>query len=447
MSITLVNAKKLWRACPKWLATTLAVSAISAGILGGSLALFLNSKPFQKREFSADEASAFTKEERISALSAGLPDLTRPVNILVLGTIVLSSDRPALAKPEDRYFRQISNDLDGHSDAILLIRFDPIKQNITAISIPRDTLTFVPEVGMTKINTANFVGGAPLAARTVSKLLGGVQIDRYVRVNVRGFSQLIDVLGGLEVYVPRDMQYQDDSQRLYINLKAGKQILDGDKAMQYIRFRQDDLGDIGRVQRQQAFIRALIEQKLNLETVLKIPEILEVLHENLDTNLTVEEMLALGNFAVKVGRQNTRLLMLAGRFSTTAEYSLSYWLVDETAVARIMSEYFDAPITDFKALPPTDQLRLAVQDSLQDPQRIASLQKRLVDLGYSQVQSVPDPTLPPLETTQIIAQNGDRASAEALQRALGFGEVVVESTGYIYSDITVRLGKDWQPSP
>jgi cell envelope-related transcriptional attenuator len=189
-------------------------------VLGTGLAFFLHSKPFQKRQFSAEEAAAFNKEERISALAAGLPDLTRPINILVLGTIVLSSDRPALANPDDRYFRQIGSDLDGHSDAILLIRFDPVKQKIAAISIPRDTLTLVPDLGMTKINTANFVGGAPLAARTVSKLLGGVPIDRYVRINVQGFNQLIDALGGVEVYVPKDLKYQDDSQRLYINLKA-----------------------------------------------------------------------------------------------------------------------------------------------------------------------------------------------------------------------------------
>jgi len=418
-------------------------------VLGTGLAFFLHSKPFQKRQFSAEEAAAFNKEERISALATGLPDLTRPVNILVLGTIVLSSDRPALANPDDRYFRQIGSDLDGHSDAILLIRFDPVKQKIAAISIPRDTLTLVPDLGMTKINTANFVGGAPLAARTVSKLLGGVPIDRYVRVNVQGFNQLIDALGGVEVYVPKDLKYQDDSQRLYINLKAGKQVLNGDKAVQYMRFRQDDLGDIGRVQRQQAFIRALIEQKLNIETVAKIPEILNILHDNLDTNLTVEEMLALGSFAAKVGRKDTRLLMLPGRFSTTSEYSLSYWLADEQAVQRMMYEHFDSPIADLKALQPANwqNLRLTVQDSLHDPHRIDAVQKQLMQLGYSQVQSMDNPELPVLLKTQIIAQNGDRASAEAIQQALGMGEVVVESTGYIYSDVTIRLGKDWQPSP
>ncbi len=436
-------------ACPKWLVTTLTVSALTAGVLGTSLVFFLNSKPFQKREFSAEEASAFNKEERISALAAGLPDLTRPVNILVLGTVVLSSDRPALANPDDRYFKQIDSDLDGHSDAILLIRFDPVKQKIAAISIPRDTLVLVPNMGMTKINSANFVGGAPLSARTVSKLLGGIPIDRYVRVNVQGFNQLIDALGGVEVYVPKDLKYQDDSQRLYINLKAGKQVLDGNKAVQYMRFRQDDLGDIGRVQRQQAFIRALIEQKLNIETVAKIPEILDILHKNLDTNLTVEEMLALGGFAAKVGRKDTRLLMLPGQFSNTAEYSLSYWLVDEQAMLRLMYEHFDSPIADLKALQPTNlqNLRLAVQDSLGDPQRTKAMQKQLRQLGYSQVQSINNPELPALAKTQIIAQNGDRSSAEAIQQALGIGEVVVESTGYIYSDVTIRLGKDWQPSP
>jgi LCP family protein required for cell wall assembly len=103
------------------------------------------------------------------------------------------------------------------------------------MSIPRDTRTYV-RGSLTKLNEANRYGGPSLAAESVSDLLGGVAIDRYVRINVQGVEKLVDALGGVTVNVPKDMKYQDDSQHLYINLKAGEQTLTGDQALQFLRF-------------------------------------------------------------------------------------------------------------------------------------------------------------------------------------------------------------------
>lgn len=435
-----------WRS--KRLMIILSVIAVVAGTMGAGLALFLRSRPFQKSELTPEEAQAFNKDGRdISELVAGLPKLTRPVNVLILGTVVLSNDRPSFSRPDDRFFRQIDNNLDGQSDAILLLRVDPDRGKVTAISIPRDTRADIPGLGVGKINSANFAGGIMMSARAVSKLLGGVQIDRFVRVNVSGFNKLIDALGGVEVHVPKDMKYQDDSQRLYINLKAGKQILDGNKAVQYMRFRQDDLGDIGRVQRQQAFLRALIQQKLTLETVVKLPEIFEVLKENLDTNLTIEEMLALANFAAKVGRNDTNFLMLPGRFSTTSEFTLSYWLVNEQAVAHLMREYFDVfPSLAVKSNKPTpENIRIAIQDSRPQPSSASrTLQQTLIQQGYALVSLADSQEVVPQAQTQIIAQGGDQSAAILVQKAIGRGEVVIESTGVLDSDVTIRIGRDWE---
>ncbi|MFN3926147.1 MAG: LCP family protein [Pseudanabaenaceae cyanobacterium] len=445
MTPTPIAVKKSWFNPARKLLLSLAIITVIAGSIGGGLVVFLRSRPFQKIQDT--EAAAFTKEQEISRLAEGLPTIARPVHILVLGTIVLTADRPSLAQPNDRYFRQIDHDLDGHSDAILLVRLDPEQRKISILSIPRDTLVDIPSVGRGKINTANFMGGVMLSARTVSQLLGGTRIDRYVRLNVRGFSQLIDILGGVEVYVAKDMKYQDDSQRLYINLKAGRQVLNGDQAVQYMRFRQDDLGDIGRVQRQQAFLRALIEQKLNVETVVKLPDILQVLQHNLDTNLSVEEMLAVANFAAQIGKKDTRLYMLPGRFSGN-EYYISYWLVDQPALARLINQNFQATMpTPIQAGDP-QQARIVIQDSLlPQTERNPRLQRALTQLqqaGYQFTSTLPSPEVPPLERTLIIAQSGDRQLAEAVQQALGRGEIRIEATGVLESEVTVRLGKDWQ---
>ena len=188
--------------------------------------------------------------------------MSRPVNILVLGIKVLTVDVPH-EKHEDLGYHALVNSFTGLSDSMLLLRFDPNRDYVSVLSIPRDTKTVVPGRGVTKINSANYHGGPALAAESVSNLLSDVTIDRYIRVNVQGIEKLIDALGGVNVYVPQDMKYTDHSQHLYINLKKGQQYLDGNKALQFLRFRYDAYGDIGRVQRQQTFMRALVEEALS----------------------------------------------------------------------------------------------------------------------------------------------------------------------------------------
>ncbi len=178
---------------------------------------------------------------------------------------------------------------------MLLLRFDPTTNKLTALSIPRDTRTEVEGRGVTKINTANVVGGPALSAKTTSELLNDVTIDRYIRINVQGVEKLLDAFGGVTVYVPKDMKYQDDSQHLYINLKAGKQHLNGNQALQLLRYRHDENGDIGRIQRQQMVMRSLMEQTISPATIGRIPQILSVVQSHIDTNLSMEELMALAS--------------------------------------------------------------------------------------------------------------------------------------------------------
>ncbi len=433
----------------KWLFVVMALVAVASGGLGASLALMMNSKPFQK-PLTAQEAAVFNQEGSMTAGGAGLPSLTRPVNILVMGTIMLTSDLPgAPAQTKDRYLEQLDNNLNGMSDAMLLIRFDPETRRVSVLSIPRDTRVAIQGVGTTKINFANYSGGAALAAQTVSRTLGDITIDRYVRLNVSGFGKLIDTLGGVDVYVPKLMKYQDDSQHLYISLKAGQQRLNGARAIQYMRYRHDDLGDIGRVQRQQSFFRALIEQKMKPDTILKTPEIMSVLKENIDTNLSVEEILALGYFITQVQRQDVKMLMLPGRFANPGEFdTLSYWVFDQRLTRKLLDRHFGVPLPPRKddstaeAAPPV--MRIAVQDSYAQPEGVKRATVRLSKSGYEQVFPAPEqPWHRPIPKTQIIAQGGDREAAEKVREALGLGEVLVESTGILESDVTVRIGQDW----
>jgi LCP family protein required for cell wall assembly len=432
----------------KWTLFVVLFVALLSGGLGAGLAFVLSSRPFQQRQLSADEAAVFNRNSNgMTSAIAGVPTLTRPVNILILGAIILTSDLPdAQSKPKVKYLAEVDDNFNGMSDAMLLIRFDPATQKVAVLSIPRDTRVDIQGVGKTKINFANYVGGAPLSAQTVSQVFGDIPIDRYIRFNVNGFGKLIDALGGVDLYVPKKMKYQDDSQHLYINLNAGQQKLNGSKAIQYMRYRHDDLGDIGRVQRQQAFFRAFIDQKLKPDSITKFPEILAIVKDNIDTNLSVEEFLALAGYTSKVDRKNIQMHMAPGRFSNPGEFdNLSYWILDNRKLSKIMNQSFGIVKKADPSLEEstTQNLRIAIQDSMSQPEGSKKATTVLSKAGYAQVFPASDRWTKPLAKTQIVAQNGDRESAEKLREALGIGEVVIESTGDIESDITVRVGKDW----
>ncbi|PZV09796.1 MAG: LytR family transcriptional regulator [Leptolyngbya sp.] len=359
--------------------------------------------------------------------------VSRPVNILVMGI-----DRVPTAAPGSREI------FSGRSDTMLLLRVDPDTDSISLLSMPRDTQVEIPRVGTTKINDANVQGGATLAARTVSSVLNGVQIDRYLRVSTEAFRELVDLMGGVEVYVPKPMVYEDKTQKLKINLSPGKQVLNGAQAEQFARFRNDDLGDIGRVQRQQALLKALRKQLTSPTVIPRIPSLVQAMQKYIDTNLTVEEMLALVSAGRKLGDGNFKMVMLPGRFSSPDEFRASYWIMDPTGRDRVMKQYFDiAPLSpSLEGDASTNTLRISIQNASRNPNAASQLSQRLIALGFPNVFITAD-WADKQATTQVIAQRGDLQAAQVLQQQLGLGVVDANSTGDLEADITIRVGDDW----
>ena len=432
------------------------VSAVSAAV-GAFLAVALSTaSPLQQAQLSNEEQKVFSKAETVTAKNLNLPELKRPVNILVLGIKVISSDleeKGVKYEKQDVGYHHLVNSFNGLSDSMLLLRFDPEAEKVSVLSIPRDTRVYIEGHGVRKINHANEYGGPALTAAVASELLGGINIDRYVRVNVQGVEKLINALGGVTVNVPKDMKYNDFSQHLYIDLKKGVQHLDGDKAMQFLRYRYDGYGDISRVQRQQMLMRSAVEQTLKPATVVKIPKLLSIIQSHLDTNLSVKELMALSNFASKTDRSNIKMMMLPGDFNS-GEETVSYWLPDREGINKLMTHHFNLPQEDAIA---NDQyasleavhdvnhprIRISVQNSTEDSETLQSALDMLRDAGYRRVSASKN-WQDSLSTTRVIAQSGDDEAAEEVRSILGVGEVVVESTGVLQSDVTVQLGRDWE---
>ena len=227
--------------------------------------------------------------------------------------------------------------------------------------------------------------------------------------------------------------------------------------MQFLRFRYDEYGDISRVQRQQMLMRSAVEQTLKPATIVKIPKILSVIQSHLDTNLTVRELMALSNFASKTDRSRINMMMLPGDFNDPNE-RVSYWVPNENKIHRLMTQHFELPKNDadYAAIAENryatlegesnisnPRIRISIQDSTDSQQTLQSSLDLLREAGYRQVSASKN-WQEPLKTTRVIAQSGDNEAAEEIRSILGVGEVVVESTGVIGSDVTVQLGRDWK---
>jgi polyisoprenyl-teichoic acid--peptidoglycan teichoic acid transferase len=440
------SAKKR-RKMPVWVWLGLAsIGALSAAA-GAFLAVSLTSAPLQQRVLSAADAAFFHQngKETFSRSLLQVPEVSKPVNILLLGIKTNLSDvknSDGKQRKSTGYDSEVDS-LDGLSDTIMVLRFDPQTQRTIVLGIPRDTKIDRDERGTEKINAVDQESGPAAAAKEVSKVLGGVAIDRYIRVNNMGVTKLVDELGGVTVTIPKDIKYQDDSQHFYVNLKAGKQHLDGKKLLGLLRYRNDANGDIGRMQRQQMVFKALLEQSLNPMTMARIPQLFSVVQSHVDTNLTVEELLALGGFSMQNGKSKMQMLMMPGDYNGDGKHGTSYWLPDQKGIQNMMARYFDHGTIDLDQ-PKVASLRVNIQDTSHFPDATLRLIKRLNKAGYQNVHlDTPPKIKEDLATSQFIAQKGNPEVAEGLSQLLGFGEVKVDSSGNLYSDVTIKLGRDW----
>lgn len=423
----------------------LAGVGILSAVGGAMIAVSFSQKPFLQRPLSALEAAVFRQGNSFSRSTLQVPEVTKPVNLLLLGIKTNLSDIRNGDNSERKKagYDAESDTLQGLSDTMMLIRFDPVSKRIVVLGIPRDTKVEVNGRSM-KINAVDQESGIGQTAKVVSNTLGGVEIDRYVRLNNFGLENLIDTLGGLTLTVPKDMKYQDDSQHFYVNLKAGKQHLDGKKLMGYLRFRKDANGDVGRMQRQQGALRAMMEQWVTPINVARIPQLMSMVQKQVDTNLNVEEIIALGGFSASHGKNKIQSMMLPGDYNGDGKRGTSYWLASETGIKNMMARYFDhGTIEEVPNNPAT--LRVKVQDTGYFPDATQRLMTRLQKEGYqrAQLETHSKEIKENLDITQIIVQHGSEEVGESLREKLGIGKVEVSTGGDLYSDVTIKVGKDW----
>src|SRR5215203_7525019 len=186
----------------------------------------------------------------------------------------------------------------SHSDTMMLVRVSSQTGQIRLLSVPRDLLVEVQPGVKDRINTAYLDGGTRRAVAVMEDLTG-ITIDHHAIVDFRGFEDVIDALGGVTLKVGNPIRIGIDGRRVYI--PPGEQELNGLEALAYARYRGTGCGDLDRIRRQQRLVAALREQVLGWNTITKLPGIVKVMHENVETNLGIVQAISLGRALVGRG--------------------------------------------------------------------------------------------------------------------------------------------------
>ena len=256
-------------------------------------------------------------------------------NVLVMGVDDGATDKNDGADGTDENGETLK-----HADTILLLSIENDTGKLRILTIPRDTWVEVSGTGReNRISALYETGGAPLVVRAAEDLLG-VSVHQYVTVDMKTFADLVDVLGGVDLYVESNMDYDDPEADLSIHFEQGYQHLDGEQAVKYLRYRGTDLGDVGRVKRQQQFVRALYENLMQVATIPKLPAIADILQTRVETSAEIFDSAHLANVLRHMSTEAPETWMVPG---ATAEGDDTIWMPDMQGVGEGIAKLFPSP--------------------------------------------------------------------------------------------------------
>ena len=233
----------------------------------------------------------------------------------------------------------------GRSDTLMVTSIDQTAEKAALLSIPRDTRVAIDGHGYDKINHAYAYGGHELTQKSVENLLG-VPMDHYIIIDTKAFERIIDAIGGVDINVEKRMHYEDpwdDNGGLVIDLYPGEQHMDGKKAIQYVRYR-DGEGDIGRIGRQQKFMKAVMAQVLSPEIVPRLPDIVKEVSSAVKTDMSVTELLSFAKMMKNFQANGLEAQMVPGQ--PAYHKDISYWIPDITDLRELMASELGLTLTD-----------------------------------------------------------------------------------------------------
>lgn len=366
-----------------------------------------------------------------AAVDLGSPSA---MNILVLGY----DKRPTSKDPSTR------------SDTMMVIHVDPDSNYLSILSLPRDMWVTIPGHGKQRLNVAYADGGAALAADTLHTL--GVPVDETLEVSFTAFQDITNALGG--VYVDVDHRYWVPYGDLHqpINLQAGYQLLNGTDALSYVRYRDDQIGDIGRMQRQQRFLSAAREQIQGWD-LLKLPGVINALFRNVATTLSADDIIKLSGWAAKLDGSRIRQVTVKDVESMWVYDSygnhLNVLKVSDTTLANTIHQFLTpssaAPSSSTSGSTATTAAKVQISGSSIDiidksgkSGLLSGAKQWMTALGVTVVKATQGSTTG-LKTTKVAYPSGSKSLAQAFANAVGSQSVVLDSS---VDRVTLVLGDD-----
>lgn len=374
----------------------------------------------------------------------------------------------------------VSTDNGGKlTDTIIVATYDPKNQSASLLSIPRDTFVGKnPQTGtaMDKINTLYLK--SPEKTLTKVNEITGLDIKYYMVIDNEALIKLVDVIGGVEFNVPIDMVYDDDSQDLHINLKAGMQKLDGNKAEQLLRYRHGNLdkktgrylgtypaeyggNDYGRMRTQREFMIETVKQTIQAKNILKVKEIIDIAYEYIETNLSISTIKDYVPYAVNINIDAIQSAVLPGGSygpTTKPSYPLWFFIPDKKETAKLINELYsnnseseEETETDNSSTNTTNsnvskteasKIKIEILNGSGSSESLEKLKKALSTKGYKVTKTTS--TNDTAKTTIINKSDIDTEFIDNIKSILGTENASSNSVSSSDVDITIILGKDYK---
>ncbi len=253
----------------------------------------------------------------------------------------IESGLPASSQRSRHNFLVLGKDnVSGLCDMMMLVSYDEKNESVAVVQIPRDTYAEFSSGNYKKINGAvSALGSEEALCDFLSKSLA-VPIDYYISLDLDAVGDIVDALGGVEVDVPFDMDYEDPAQKLSIHIKKGRNVLDGNAARQFVRYRAGYVrGDIGRIDAQKLFLAALIREVKSGVSVTEAANIALRVLGDIKTNVSIDRISALIGGALAVESENIRFVTLAGEEATATSSGASYYVMSRPSAMKIVNEF------------------------------------------------------------------------------------------------------------
>lgn len=343
-------------------------------------------------------------------------------------------------------------DDDGtRTDIILLCQYNMAENKMTILQVPRDTKIETDRADK-KINSAYGSKEKEKALSAALEQLTGIKTDKYAIITFKGFRDIIDAIGGVEIEVPMRMYYTDPVQNLTIDLRKGKQTLNGKQAEMFMRFRQNNDGsgypdgDVGRVKTQREFYTAVANKLLSGNTVLKAPKLLGIVQKSLKTNFSGEEMLSYAGKAMKLNLDNITILQVPGEGKYIGK--VSYFVVDTEKLKELVEQNFvkdslnlEVKTASFK----NHFIKVALTDAtgLTEEQAdvLGMVKKELEQYGFNVIETKKSDKKQ--EESKLVEHNAKGASAELLKVYESL-PVTNDDDREAESDVTIVIGADFR---